>query len=263
MKTLLHIGLFLISVNSFGQFDKLTVDFYPSFITNSTLTIKKKSNGFTIQLHADKIKEKSFTIDSNLVELDSFLVDYRFKHKGAIDTIGEEKKIEDGDTVVSYLLSFGTDGINVYGKLKNVNDEKTFKFWSPDSGDKNHELIEILFKLMYEQFKSQESINYLEQLEQYFDFGLGLRKLNDNPLTYKLYGSISSNELEELYVFFDSLPIDKVVNIDMSNFNGMGTMFDEDFLELSETHDLIRWVNCSEGAKRTLKRAGINDDKYK
>jgi hypothetical protein len=82
-------------------------------------------------------------------------------------------------------------------------------------------------------------------------------------LTYKLYGSISSNELEELYVFFDSLPIDKEVNIDMSNFNGLGTMFDEDFLELSETHDLIRWVNCSEGAKRILKRAGINDDKYK
>ncbi|MEH0154520.1 hypothetical protein V6R21_10275 [Limibacter armeniacum] len=103
----------------------------------------------------------------------------------------------------------------------------------------------------------------MEQLEQYFDFRLGLKKLSNDPLTYKLYGSISVDEADELYDFFDSLPIDKVVLIDMSNFNGMGTMFDEDFLELSESHKKVTWINCSKGAKDTLERSGIKSKRIK
>ncbi len=263
MRTLLQIGFLLASISSFAQFDKLTIEFHPSFIENSTLAIEKQSDEFVMTIETESIEESVMVSKSNLTQLDSLLSVYNFEHKGAIDTIGYEKVIENGDTVVYYQLSMGCDGIDVYGKLVKANSEKTFKFWSPDKEDKNHELIQILFGIMYKQFDNQNTTNYMELLEQYFDFGLGLRKLNDNPLTYKLYGTISSNELEELYAFFESLPIDERVYIDMSNFNGMGTMFDEDFLELSESHKLITWINCSVSAKQTLKRAEIKRNRYK
>ncbi|WP_439185896.1 hypothetical protein [Carboxylicivirga taeanensis] len=263
MKTLLHIGFLLISFSSFAQFDKLTIDFKPSFIESSRLTIQQKSDDYLLTLETADFSDKSIVSDSALLNLSNYLRDYDFAHKGSIDTIGQETVIENGDTTVYYHLSMGTDGINVYGEVLENDQKKTFKFWSPDKEDTNHELIEILFSLMYTKFNKQKTVTYLEQLEQYFDFGLGLRKLHDNPLTFKLYGSISSNELDELYAFFDSLPVDKKVFIDMSNFNGMGTMFDEDFLELSESHKLIKWINCSENAKLTLKRAEIKKNRYK
>jgi hypothetical protein len=263
MRAPLYIGFLFLSISSFAQIDKLTIDFKPSFIKDSRLILLKQTNDYLITLETDKFTDKSIISDSDLIHLGSYLKDYNFVHKGSVDTIGQENVIENGDTVVYYQLSIGTDGINVYGELLKNDHKKTFKFWSPDKEDTNHELIEILFKLMYTQFHSQKTINYLEQLEQYFDFGLGLRKLHDKPLTYKLYGSISANEMDELYAFFDSLPIDKKVFIDMSNFNGMGTMFDEDFLELSESHRLITWINCSENAKMTLKRSEIKRNRYK
>ncbi len=263
MKALLYIGFLFLSISSSAQIDKLTIDFNPSFIKDSRFILLKQSNDYLMTLKTDEFTDKIIVSDSDLIHLSSYLKDYNFVNKGSIDTIGQEKVIENGDTVVYYHLNMGTDGINVYGELLKNDHKKTFKFWSPDKKDSNHELIEILFKLMFTQFVSQKTINYLEQLEQYFDFGLGLRKLQDKPLTYKLYGSISANEIDELYAFFDSLPVDEKVFIDMSNFNGMGTMFDEDFLELTESHRLITWINCSKNAKMTLKRAEIKRNRYK
>ncbi len=263
MKTLLYIGFLLISMSSFAQFYKLSVDFHPSFLKKSKLIINSNINGYSIFINGDDFEESSNVPDSLCVVLENFFEQYDFSHKGSIDTIGQEKIVENGDTIIYYQLSMGTDGIDVYGELINKNRFRTFKFWSPDKLSKNHELVQLLFEIMYNSYSNTKTIDYLEQLEQYFDFGLGLRKLNDDPLTYKLYGSISANEVDELYAFFDSLPVDKKVYIDMSNFNGMGTMFDEDFLELSETHRLVTWINCSENAKMTLKRAEIKGNRYK
>jgi len=263
MKTQLYIVFLLISISSFAQNEKLTIDFQPSFLENSKLIIKNVSNKYSVTLQTEYFTEKCPLPDTLFDDLEVFLKGYNFAKKGSIDTMAQKKVIENGDTVVHYQSIIGLDGINVYGKFVKNNKIKTFKFWSPNKVDLNSDLIEILFKIMYRQFKNQKTINYLEQLEQYFDFGLGLRKLQDNPLMYKLYGSISANERNELYKFFDSLPVNKKVYIDMSNFNDMGTMFDKDFLDLSESHKLISWTNCSESAKNTLKRAKIKRNRYK
>ena len=263
MKILFYIGLLLVSMELHAQFDRLTINFHPSFIENLNLIIKKEDKGYSLNIQIDNFKEMNILSDSSFITLKNFLNEYRFEHKSSVDTIGQEKVIEDGDTVIHHQVSIGFDGIDVSGELIENEKIKPFEFWSPRKDNVNHEFIEILFNIMYNHFESKKSVNYLEQLEQYFDFGLGLRKLNNNPLTYKLYGSISSREADELYIFFENLPNDKVILIDMSNFNGMGTMFDDDFLDLSKTHELIQWINCSEDAKKTFKRIRIDKKRYK
>ena len=230
---------------------------------SSKLIISESESGFTISIISSEVKEESELNISAVDSLDSFIKDYQFQHKSSIDTIDVVETVRNGDTVLHHVISMGTDGITVNGELKNNNKIKTFEFWSPDKETENHDLIELLFSLMFTHFSKLETRTYLEQLEQYFDFGLGLKKLDDNPLTYKLYGSISANETGELYDFFDSLPSDEIILIEMSNFSGMGTMFDEDFLDLSESHSKLTWVNCSKAAKDALKRSGIKRKKIK
>lgn len=261
MRTLLSIGLLLVSISSFAQFDTLTIDFKPSFIENSTLIFEKNSDSYLLTIKTEHLNDSCFISDSALTELKSYFKKYEFAHKGSIDTIGQEKVIENGDTVIYYQLSMGCDGINVYGRLVENDNTRTFKFWSPDKDDKNHELIEILFRNMYEHFDKAETTAYIERLEQYFDFGLGLKKMSDNPLVYKLYGSLTSSEEDEINKFFNSLPQKEKVTIDVTNLSGMGTMFYEIIGELVTEKTNLYWsVKYNTPALYHLRKIGILDE---
>lgn len=263
MKQLLHISLLFLSFQAQAQFDKLTVHFYPSFMDSSMLSVNRVENEYSMTLETSQISTKSMLNSFEVDSLNSFMTGYNFQIKSSLDTVETIQKIINGDTTVQYVISMGNDGITVKGQMEYKEKSKSFAFWSPNKGVENHELIELLFNLMSVHFTKLETVNYLEQLEQYFDFGLGLKKINYKPLTYKLYGSISANEVSELYDFFDSLNPEIVTHIDMSNFSGMGTMFDEDFLDLSMSHPKIRWINCSKSAKESLRRAGIKRRRFK
>jgi hypothetical protein len=261
MKTLLYIGLLLISISSFAQIDTLTIDFKPSFIENSTLIFENKSDNYLMTIKTDNLIDSSYVSDTALTDLKSYFKEYNFAHKGSIDTIGQEKVIENGDTVEYYQLSMGFDGINVYGKLVENDYTKYFKFWSPDKDDKNHKLIEILFRNMYEHFDKAETIVYLERLEQYFDFGLGLKKISENPLVYKLYGSLTSSEETEIIKFFNELPQKEKVTIDVTNLSGMGTMFYDIIGELVNGKTNLYWsVKYNTPALYHLRKIGILDE---
>lgn len=200
-----------------------------------------------------KIYEKGILADSLISDLQLFFVDY-FKQKFTLDSIKKVKELERAKNEVQILV---LDGITVNGVLVDKYTERSFNFWSPQGGSNDQKLIGTLYKLLYNTFTKPETITYLEQLEGYFAFGLGLRKLKESPLTYKIYGSITSNEENELLDFFSSLPADKEVYFDMSNFNGMGTMFYDDFYTLCNKNRRIFWIDCSDSAKDDLTKAGI------
>jgi hypothetical protein len=111
---------------------------------------------------------------------------------------------------------------------------------------------------MYCNFKEKETLYYIEKLECYFDLGLGLKKLNNSPLTYKLYGVINKNNENDLITFFEILPSDKKIYIDMSCVYDINSLLYDDFLKLSKTHQKLKWINCNKKSKAILKRAKIN-----
>lgn len=201
----------------------------------------------------NKINEKGILADSLISDLKLNLVDY-FEQKFTLDSIEKIKELEKGKNAVQILE---LDGIGVEGVLVDNYNERSFNFRTPHRGSNDQKLISTLFKLMYKTFIKPETINYLEQLESYFPFGLGLKKLNESPLTYKIYGSITSNEADELSDFFRKLPIGKEIYFDMSNFNGMGSMYYESFKALYQRNRNIYWINCSDAAKKHLTKAGI------
>ena len=178
MKRLLYIGLWLISINLHAQFDTLTIKFYPSFIRSLNLTIEKEDSLYSVSIEKYDLKETTILSDSSFVTLRDFLNEYRFEHKSSVSE-RQDTVIVKGDTVINKVLSIGLDGISVYGKLTENGEIKTFKFWSPRKGDLSHEFVEILFDIMYNHFKSEEFVNYLEKLAIYFNSKS--QKSNNDP----------------------------------------------------------------------------------
>jgi hypothetical protein len=274
----------------------LDMEFNPSFIEKSKLTVEKDSNSCFISLNTKSFSERKeiscFEIDS----LKDFFktYDYSVKTNGSSkyirhymdtkilqdtnwvvvkqDTVRKDLRnrlgyIFDPDSNKYYyedvMMCTWTDGITVKGQLSNGDTVKKIYFFAPSKGEQNHFLAKLLFELMNQYFKNELTITYIERLEGYFGFGLGLKKLSDRPLTFKIYGVISLAEENDLIVFFDSLPKDRKIFIDMSNFSGMGTHFYENFIELNKTHNNIYWTNCSESVKKELMTLGFKESKFK
>ena len=91
MRKLLSLLLIVMSINSYAQFNKLTIDFAPSFIDKSQLTITGSGNGYTISFKGVDFKENSSVPDSFAVKLEDFMSKYKFQHLSSI-TVIEEKK---------------------------------------------------------------------------------------------------------------------------------------------------------------------------
>jgi hypothetical protein len=253
MKRLLILLFLLSNLVCYCQIKRLTVDFAPSFIERSQLSIVKENPEYSITIQNSKINETWFIADSSLLDLQLQFVDY-FRLKYSSDSI---KNIEEREQALKGIHIVELDGISVKGDLIDNFGDRVFDFRSPRKGTIDQNLMSALYKVMYKAFTKPQTITYLEQLEGYFAFGLGLRKLNESPLTYKIYGSISSDEEKELLDFFRSLPTDKDIYFDMSNFSGMGTMFYDDFYTLCNRNRGIYWIDCSDSAKKHLAKAGI------
>lgn len=253
MKRLLILLFLLSTLDSFSQINSLTVDFSPSFIEKSKLSIVKEISEYSITIQNSKIDDTWFLADFTLQELQLLFVDY-FRLKYSLDSI---KNAEEREMALRNEHRVTLDGISVKGVLVDNFGARVFDFHSPGKGTIDHKLMSVLFKLMYIAFTKPETINYLEQLEGYFSFGLGFKKLKESPLTYKIYESISSDEEKELLDFFRGLPTDKKIYFDMSNFNRMGTMFYKSFKTLCQRNRDIYWLNCSDATKKQLTDAGI------
>jgi len=168
MRKLLSLLLIVVSINSYAQFNRLTIDFAPSFIEKSQLTITGSGNGYSISFKGVGFKEDGSVPDSFAVKLERFMSKYKFQHLSSI-TVIEEKKVVNGDTVIIESIKAGVDGIDVFGELiNNDHTRKTFAFWSPREHTENHQLIEVLFGIAHACFTNKSTINYLGKLEKYF-----------------------------------------------------------------------------------------------
>ncbi len=174
----------------------LSIDFSPSFIYPSNVTISKTNveNLIELKIPELQINNKTALANGDINAIVDFLKTYKFQIKGSTDTTDKHKEFIDGDSVTVYSMSTGTDGITVNGTYKHEDIVNVFSFWSPRKDTENHKIIELIFHLLYKSFSEKETTNYIEQLEGYFSFGLGLKTISSNPLKYRIYGSISMNE---------------------------------------------------------------------
>lgn len=230
--------------------------FYPSFEYASEFIIEMndKTPGMKFiisQVNATGMLEYSIVpFDSSAITLSES--GYR-EFKSAIDRIDWKHYKPAGERMV-------IDGVpGVINIIGHSSDTTTIYFHSPerDSFKTEYEIFDAFFNLAEKEVKEISHLEYLEALKSYFDYGLPIKKTGDNPLEYRLWGHLTSNEKKDLNDFLNNLPEKQPVILDCTNFPGMGTMYYELFRktntekdiyylikENSEQEDLTQIGNC-------------------
>lgn len=257
-----------------------TVEFYPSFMDPCRIILQKKKGKESLSIDniygrkgiqsLDRKDLKIEDFDSLLVDkwFRQFMVDTLFlKHTENVILVKKEfQQFKDSlkEIDLSKQKSLDKevlDGITVYFRFKSDSIDNKFRFRSPHKDDSTeYRLVESIFYLMENAFKTESSINYIERLKNYFDFGLLVKHISDNPIEYRFYGSLSSNEKEEFYNLMKSLPDDKLIIFDFSNFERMGTMFYSDFQLLISRNPRVYWL-VNESSKKQVLEMGVKPDR--
>ncbi|WP_273212047.1 hypothetical protein [Runella zeae] len=259
----------------------LTVEFYPSFNTSSRLVIQKKGNLQVLSisyLYPENSKDTIAKVGLKVESSDSLLLDkesrrfYQNKvfvkplEKIAVSPKSFKKFC---DTLSSIDLSMqsslvkkgSVDGISVGVRYVSGTTDHFFSLKNPTSRDtQEHRIIKAIFGLMESGFKTETTLRYIELLRGYFNFGLLVRKVSQTPLEYRFYSHLSANESEEFYKLMKSLPRNKLLIFDFSNFIGMGTMFYGAFRELIAVNKEVYWL-VNESSVIHVEGIGAKPDK--
>jgi hypothetical protein len=217
-------------------------EYYPSFMPPCIITIVARDSTQRITLRAyDDHRATPVTIVQDSAHLSSADLTFFFSKLDSIPVLKMRTKEQ-----------LGMDGITVYNTISRDSAQNKFQFWSPrkDNAPQEHKLVEAVLGLARRKFTTQQEQEYFESLEQYFDFGLPCKVTSTNPFEVRMYGSLSSNEERELTRFVQQLPSDRPILIDMTNFEGMGTMFYPLFRRLMTRNPCIVWV----ASKRSLEQ---------
>lgn len=154
------------------------------------------------------------------------------------------------------------DGIRVDCEFNNELISKNFNFHSPDSSIKSYELANQIIDLCFQKFKSSRAIKKIELVESYFGFYTPWKIVNTNPFTCKIHGRLSIHDQEALNQFIESILNQDKILMDLTNFEGMGSILYDSFRKLNTNIPSIKWLIREENNSliKQLLEIGINQD---
>jgi hypothetical protein len=145
--------------------------------------------------------------------------------------------------------AIGVDGMAVHVTYQDGEAESCFETWSPDSASSGGRFVHLIYDLAWEVLKERVSIERLEQLFGYLRPDLPARLIPGDVQSLRLFGSLASYHQQELVRLFDRLPGEDPLVIDMTNFDGMGTLLYPTFVRFAAARRLLAWA-CSQNARR-------------
>lgn len=217
--------------------DIINLTFSPSFSWASNFTFEMNQNKAGLKVKIFKPAEP-WEDGEKITILDSVFFSIKEEYYYKIKNIFKIESIKN----YKQKSSRGIDGLTVSVRKVDIYGDTIFiHFWSPSRADSSkipeYLIIDTFFYLAENIAIEHNNIKYLEYIEDlksYFDFGLPIKKINQKPLEYRFWGSITSTEEILLNEFIEKLPDDEYVIFDFTNFGGMGTMYYPVFQELNK-----------------------------
>ncbi|WP_298321382.1 hypothetical protein [uncultured Aquimarina sp.] len=207
----------LKDLNGLDKKDKLTTAEYLEL---------KKLKSFNEEAEKERYLEKNKILDSNISE--------KLQIEELITQIYEKPQIDE-----RIIL----DGIGIECSLnKSDLESKIIEFHSPDTKTREFEIINNLFSILNNSFKHGPVLNHIELIQGYFGIGKQWKITNKNPLTIRLFGSLSIHEKEGLIDFFQTLNSNEFLILDIRNLDGMGSTFHECFKKLIDRMKVVYWL---------------------
>lgn len=154
---------------------------------------------------------------------------------------------------------WGVDGMSVTICHSTVDAVHELSSWGPSEKTPQGKLILLLYRLAWEVLVEPISIRRLEHLHGYLGLGLPTRWVEGDVRQLRIFGSLSGQWANELRTLFSTIPQNKPLVVDMSNFDGMGTLLYPIFVEFAGSHHRLAWV-ASAYSEQQLAEAGIDGE---
>lgn len=187
--------------------------FQPSFHNDLEVTLTNQTISIECIPEKSKWKESSYLKTEELNEIQSLLLD-----------LATNKEVDN-----RLIL----DGIMVECEVDFGSGLKRFRFHSPEQSMRSHQLAEQLIRLCFEKFQSTKAIEILEQIEGYFSFSEHWKIIQSDPFTCKIHGSLCVYDQEGIAQFFESIKPQHNILVDLTNFEGMGTVLYDTFKQFN------------------------------
>jgi hypothetical protein len=149
--------------------------------------------------------QKTFPIDDEV--LNKFLTALNASH---LDSNTQHyKPMLDGITFRISKITLQNDTISLGSNLTQRDEQSQSEY----------KILDAFFELAYKSINDYSAVCEIENIQNYFSYNLSIRKVNDNPIEYRIGGSISGcrNNNKEFLKFLENLPNDKPVIFDLRN----------------------------------------------
>ena len=213
--------------------DSISLELIPRLLPISHLESKEKLNVQEYkQLKEYRIKNEEFEKRRWKVNTSVTLEELKSIFSLLVD-IANNKEVDNRAVL---------DGIIVNCQLVTESISTNFRFHSPERSMRSYELAKQIIELCFSKFGSQKVIDAVEQIESYFGFQSPWKITNTSPFTCRIYGRLSVYEKEGIETFFETIPMNQKLFIDLLNFEGMGTILYDCFRKLDSNYTDIDWL---------------------
>ena len=254
----------LISCNSKSNLKEVQVLFAPSFLypTKFTINIEDKTieqytyqDSYYVKEWIDSTSyrehrkdtlvihyQKSFPINNQI--LNKFLNELKTSQLDS--TIQHREPILDGIGFRVSEIDIKNDTISLTSNITRRNEKSQMEY----------KLLDPFFDLAYKSINDYEGVSGIENIQDYFSYGLPIRKVNEEPIEYRIWGSISGcrKDNQEFLTLLQNLPNDKPVIFDLRN-GSIAYCLNEVLEEFSQKRELYIY-----GDKSALSSKKIMDE---
>ena len=207
------LSLFLFSCGD----DKIVYEFYPAFTTPIHYTID-------IERRTLSQNSKQFVTEQSIHGSNEIINKQYQINLNVLETFLEKIESAEIDSSIQRSSDVLLDGITFrFSKINQWNDSISLISTSPDRKEKyqnDYKILDAFFELTNNTIKNNNKGQSLtENIQDYFDYGLPIRKIDGKPLEYRVWGTISGckDRNETLITFLDSLPQNEPIIFDLRN----------------------------------------------
>lgn len=188
LKKFIFIILFIFIASCNSNNKEYKFEFYPAWINPTEYQIDLKNKELKIHSfeHLNWSKENDTTITHlskqfkiNNLHLNDFI--------NEIENITIDSSFVNGDD--DYLDGFAFK----FSKINFKKDTITLTSLNPTRNMRfeiEYKILDAFFKLVYKTINENKSVSLTENIQNSFSYGLPIKKTNDNPLEYRVWGSI-------------------------------------------------------------------------
>ena len=219
--------LLLSSCESKTDLKEVQVLFVPSFLHSTKFTIDVENkiieqctyqDGYYVKEWIDSTSYKTHRKDTLIIHyqksfsikdkvLNKFLNEL---NKSQLNTTTKHREpMLDGVVFRISKINIKNDTISLTSNITRRNEKSILEY----------KILDPFFDLLNNTINEYEGISEIEKIQDYYSYGLPIKKVNDKPLEYRIWGSISGcrEDNPELISFLNSLPNNKPILFDLRN----------------------------------------------